>query len=69
MYMHDGVRDRIVAGEYQSIQLRGISEYVSSYLLEALTADYQAIVDKQFEQALEIMGQNFFNPQPADIYS
>ena len=55
MYMLAGIKERIVAGEYQSIRLRGISEPVSTYLLEGLTADYQEIVDQQFEQALLIM--------------
>ena len=55
MYMLDGINDRIIAGEYQSIHLRGISEPVNTYLLEALTADYQQIVDQQFEQALLTM--------------
>ena len=55
MYMFDGIRERIVAGEYQSIRLRGISEPVSTYLLEGLIADLQEIVDKQFEEALLIM--------------
>ncbi|MGB5439678.1 MAG: adenylate/guanylate cyclase domain-containing protein [Gammaproteobacteria bacterium] len=59
MYMYDGVKERIIAGEYQSIQLRGISEYLSTYLLEGLTADFQVILDEQFEQALQIMGQKF----------
>ena len=55
MYMLDGISERTVAGEYQSIRLRGISEPVSTYLLETLKADYQQIVDQQFEQALLIM--------------
>jgi adenylate cyclase len=55
MYMLDGISERIVAGEYQSIRLRGISEPVSTYLLETLKADYQQIVDQQFEQAILIM--------------
>jgi len=55
MYMLDGISERVVAGEYQSIRLRGISEPVSTYLLETLKADYQQIVDQQFEQALLVM--------------
>jgi len=55
MYMLAGIGKRVVAGEYQSIRLRGISEPVSTYLLEGLTADYQEIVDRKFEQALRIM--------------
>jgi adenylate cyclase len=55
MYMCDGARERIVAGEYQSIRLRGISEPVSTYLLEGLKADLQEIVDKQFDEVLLMM--------------
>ena len=55
MYMFDGIRERIVAGEYQSIRLRGISEPVNTYLLEGLIADLQEIIDRQFEEALLIM--------------
>ena len=61
MYMFDGIRERIVAGEYQSIHLRGISEPVSTYLLEGLIADLQEIVDKQFEEALLIMEKDSAN--------
>jgi adenylate cyclase len=57
MYMLTGIKERIVAGEYQSIRLRGISEPVSTYLLEGLTADHQEIVDQQFAQALLLMEQ------------
>jgi adenylate cyclase len=55
MYMCDGIRERIVAGEYQSIHLRGISAPVSTYLLEGLTVDLQEVVEKQFEEILLMM--------------
>ena len=61
MHMYDGIMERVVAGEYQSIQLRGVSEYVSTYLIEALTADYQVIVDEQFEEILQLMEKNTEN--------
>jgi adenylate cyclase len=48
MYMRDDIKGRVLAGEYQSIRLRGISKPVSTYLVEHLTADYQGIVDQQF---------------------
>ena len=60
-YMHAGIRGRVLAGEYQSIRLRGISEPVRTYLLEGLTADYQEIVDNQFEQVLLLMEQESEN--------
>lgn len=49
MYMREDIKNRVLAGEYQSIRLRGISKPVSTYLVEQLTADYQAIIDRQFE--------------------
>ncbi|MDX2458335.1 MAG: adenylate/guanylate cyclase domain-containing protein, partial [Gammaproteobacteria bacterium] len=50
MYMRADIKDRVLAGQYQSIQLRGISKPVSTYLVEHLTVDYQEIVDRQFEE-------------------
>jgi adenylate cyclase len=52
MYMRDDIKDRVLAGEYQSIRLRGISKPVSTYLVERLMADYQQIVDQQFEEVI-----------------
>jgi adenylate cyclase len=50
MYMRDDIRNRVMAGEYQSIRLRGISLSVSTYRVEQLTADYQEIIETQFEE-------------------
>ena len=52
MYARDDVTGRVLAGEYQSIRLRGISQPVSTYLVESLTADYQEIIETQFEEIL-----------------
>lgn len=52
MYARDDISGRVLAGEYQSIRLRGISLPVSTYRVESLTADYQEIVDTQFEEIL-----------------
>jgi adenylate cyclase len=52
MYTRDDIKDRVLAGEYQSIRLRGISKPVSTYLVERLMADYQQIVDQQFEEVI-----------------
>lgn len=52
MYMRDDIKDRVLAGEYQSIRLRGISKPVSTYLVEHLTADYQGVVDRQIEEII-----------------
>ena len=52
MYARDDITGRVLAGEYQSIRLRGISQPVSTYLVECLTADYQEIIEKQLEKIL-----------------
>ena len=52
MYARDDVTGRVLAGEYQSIRLRGISQPVITYLVENLTADYQEIIETQFEEIL-----------------
>jgi adenylate cyclase len=49
MYLRDDINSRVLAGEYQSIQLRGISKPVSTYRVEHLTVDYQDIIEHQFE--------------------
>ncbi|MDH3899467.1 MAG: HAMP domain-containing protein [Gammaproteobacteria bacterium] len=50
MYMVPGVKERVLAGEYQSIQLRGIKDPVSTYLIEDLTADWQTRLVGHFNQ-------------------
>jgi len=54
MYLHPEVEERVIAGEYQSIRLRGIREPVSTYLVEALGADWQGVTDEQFNQITQI---------------
>jgi len=49
MYRREDVRHRVLAGEYQSIHLRGISQSVNTYRVERLTADFQDILDRQYE--------------------
>ena len=49
MYQREDVRHRVLAGEYQSIQLRGIRQPVSTYRVERLTADFQVVLDRQYE--------------------
>jgi adenylate cyclase len=50
MYMRDDIKNRVLAGEYQSIRLRGISKPVNTYLVEQLAAGYQEIIDRQFDE-------------------
>ena len=52
MYARDDVTGRVLAGEFQSIRLRGISQPVNTYLVECLTADYQEIIDNQYDEIL-----------------
>jgi adenylate cyclase len=52
MYARDDINGRVLAGEYQSIRLRGISQPVSTYHVESLMADYQEIIETQFEEIL-----------------
>jgi adenylate cyclase len=54
MYLHPKVEERVIAGEYQSIRLRGIREPVSTYLVESLGADCQSVTDDQFNQITQI---------------
>jgi adenylate cyclase len=52
MYLRDDVRERVIAGEYQSIHLRGISQPVSTYRVEQLTSAGQETIALQFEEIL-----------------
>jgi adenylate cyclase len=52
MYMREDIQQRVLAGEYQSIRLRGISQPVSTYRVEHLTADYMEIIEAQHAQIL-----------------
>jgi len=54
MYMKPEVRERVLAGEYQPIHLRGISDAVSSYCVESLTADYQQSLEDQYNEILRV---------------
>jgi adenylate cyclase len=50
MYMKPTVRERVLAGEYQALQLRGIRDPVSTYVAEDLTAEWQARLVGHFNQ-------------------
>ncbi|NOR40465.1 MAG: HAMP domain-containing protein [Gammaproteobacteria bacterium] len=54
MYEREEIHERVLAGEYQAIRLRGISKLVNTYLVESLTADFQEIIDNQYEQILDM---------------
>jgi len=50
LYMTADVKERVLAGEYQSIKLRGIKEPVSTYLAEDMMADWQTRIVGHFNQ-------------------
>ncbi|HYQ71066.1 MAG TPA: adenylate/guanylate cyclase domain-containing protein [Gammaproteobacteria bacterium] len=52
MYLREDIRERVIAGEYQSIRLRGISQPVTTYRIEQLTAAGQEIIAQQFDDIL-----------------
>ena len=52
MYLHPEVEARVIAGEYQSIRLRGIREPVSTYIVEGMSADWQAVIDEQYTRII-----------------
>lgn len=59
LYQHPNVEERVIAGEYQCIHLRGIREPVSSYIVEALGADWQVNIDEQFNQIIRIENNEY----------
>lgn len=58
MYLREDIQQRVLAGEYQSIRLRGISQPVNTYRVEHLTADYMDIIEEQYAQILSIEGSD-----------
>jgi adenylate cyclase len=52
MYLREDVQTRVLAGEYQAIRLRGISQPVYTYRVEHLTATCQDVLDEQYEAIL-----------------
>ena len=49
VYQNEAIEPRVLAGEYQAIRLRGISQPVTTYLVDSLTAEWQDVIDHQFE--------------------
>ncbi|MDX1696849.1 MAG: adenylate/guanylate cyclase domain-containing protein [Thiohalobacterales bacterium] len=54
MYLRNDISTRVLAGEYQAIRLRGISQPVSTYRVEQLIAQYQESIEQQFEKILQM---------------
>lgn len=55
MYLNTNVHECVLAGEYQSIRLRGIKEPVCTYLVEDLAAEWQSLLDEQYTQITQIV--------------
>ncbi len=49
LYMNADVSERVLAGEYQAIRLRGIKDPVSTYLVDTLAAGWQDRIEEQFQ--------------------
>jgi adenylate cyclase len=55
MYLNNSAHEYVLAGEYQSIRLRGIRQPVSTYLVEDMAAEWQSLLDKQYTQITRIV--------------
>jgi adenylate cyclase len=55
VYQSDTITTRVLAGEYQAIRLRGISQPVTTYLVDSLTADWQDVSDHQFDSISQMI--------------
>jgi adenylate cyclase len=49
LYMNADVSERVLAGEYQAIRLRGINDPVSTYLVETVAAGWQHRIEEQYQ--------------------
>ena len=54
LYLNTDVRDRVLAGEYQAIQLRGIRDPVITYLVETVTAGWQHQIEEQYRAVTRV---------------
>lgn len=52
LYNLPDVYGRVLAGEYQSIRLRGIKKPVSTYIVEALRAEWEEDIERQFARVV-----------------
>ena len=55
VYQNESIIPRVLAGEYQAIRLRGISQPVTTYLIETLTADWQDMIDYQINTIIRLI--------------
>ncbi len=61
VYQAETIRSRVLAGEYQAIRLRGITQPVTTYLVDSLTADWQDVIDHQFDTITRLLGREHAN--------
>jgi len=52
LYSRPDVCERVLAGEYQSIRLRGIKNPVSTYIVESLKAEWEEDIERQFTRVV-----------------
>lgn len=53
LYQRTEVSDRVLAGEFQGVRLRGIKNPVSTYLVEALRAEWEEDIERQFARVVK----------------
>ena len=61
VYQKETIKPRVLAGEYQAIRLRGISQPVTTYLVDSLTAEWQDVIDHQFGRITQIINGEHAN--------
>ena len=61
VYQADTISSRVLAGEYQAIRLRGITQPVTTYLVDSLTADWQDVIDHQLDTITRLINRELAN--------
>ena len=51
-YCLPGIKERVIATKHQSVQIRGKSEPVTTYIVESVTGIYETVMDRQITAAL-----------------
>lgn len=55
LYSLPDVCERVLAGEYQSIRLRGIKNPVNTYIVESLKAEWEEDIERQFARVVNAL--------------
>lgn len=53
LFNHPDVRGRVIARQHESIRLRGISEPVTTYLVEDIVSTYRSIMDQNINKIIK----------------